>query len=1217
MTSLTPHQKAALQFDNHISLTANAGSGKTFVLSRRYIEIVLRENISLRNIAAITFTDKAASELYKKIANQIEERLKQAKDKKAAAKLENMRRQLVSANISTIHSFCIDILREYPVEAGLDANFSPIDEQLSTELIELSVDETIKAAIQNEHDETNFKKLIRFFASKSLFTGEIISLIKNRKNVLKIEDEIYQGGVEKTAEFFAGKFKELIPAVLLKEDAEIINTISDINEAVLNSKPDNSTALEVIPLIKNIIGETDNSRRLTIYSEIKNIIATQKNTLKIREYLGKLKDEYSIETELLERFFSDLDSLNLPENTTEIETELACYGYSILYFFKKALERYLNKKKENGFLDYEDILLFTQDVLSREDVRQSLSEKYKYIMIDEYQDTNEIQYNIFLPILDKLKKGNLFVVGDEKQSIYMFRDAELEVFNRTKHDIAGKSGDQFLLTLPDSFRMAPVISLFTNLLFKKLFAEPDLLYNEVEHNDIVCARSDEVKGKIEILISSPDVKESLNGDEDADEGDSEAENVAKRIMKLCDNDFSDNFGWNNIAILCRKRKAFAGLEKAFVKYKIPFTILGGKGFYQRQSIYDIFNYFSFLLDDKNDTALIGVLRSPFFSIPDSKIFEISLARGKSYWEKLLDFAKKNPELKLITEILKTNSELANSYDITALLRKILNESDLLVTLSSKPNGVQETANINKLIKLTINFVSQGFKTLYDYVTFLRESIEKTEDEAQAVMPEETDSVKIMTIHQSKGLEFKAVFLYKCDDKSGNSSIKAKSFSVNKGLGLLTKVPVNENYFSEYEAAPIVGLANIISKRKNAAENKRMFYVAVTRAVDYLFISAGAKKDHKYAPNSFMDMLKCGLNIDFTSDEYRIRAPLKYLKVENGDYKTIETQLDLFVPIIKNIEGNIVNDAFAVVESRKELSIGTIQDMTEGEIISATKVAIFNQCPVKYQLTYEFGFGDFFRDYRNWLLKKKKPPKIKSEYEYNGNEKKAIEENSELKSGSNLKNYGDLKGRIVHELLDKQNDKKNIKNEVRALIHIELSEFEKNGKIEEELLENISADLIKYFESNEYKKIIAYKDFQNEYEIYVQETDFYLYGIIDKIIFDQKKIIIIDYKTDDVTVEELNKKSGAYLTQLTFYAYIVSKLYPDINEIEIRLIFIKHPQNVIAQKIGNEELDVLKDVIYKMTKLTRTKNYTPVLEHCSSCYFALNRTCIKRADQTVS
>lgn len=1203
MATLTPHQKAALRYDKHISLTANAGSGKTFVLSRRYIEIALRENIPLRNIAAITFTDKAASELYRKIADRIEDLLNESADKEISRKLENMRRQLVSANISTIHSFCTDVLREFPVEAGLDANFSPIDEQLSSELIELSVEEMIKASIRNGKDDQSLKTLIRFFSSKSNFARTVISLIKNRKNVLRISSRIYEEGENKTAEFFGRKFDELIPLVLLKNEDRILNIINDINDAVLNAKPDNYIASETHKLLDKFSAASDNREKLFIYLEIKKLTATQKNTLKVKEYLGKLKSELEEKIRSAEDFFSDLAGIDLPDNAGEIELELARYGTMLLYFFHTALDIYVNKKLQNGYLDYEDILLYTMEILDRGNVRQSLSEKFEFIMIDEYQDTNEIQYNIFLPILDKLKKGNLFVVGDEKQSIYMFRDAELEVFKKTKKDIAVNSGREFLLTLPDSFRMAPSIALFTNLLFKRLFAEADILYNEVEHNDIVCARSDGKPGKIEILISGEPAGEEFSGNY-------EAENIARRILKLLREESSENLTWNDIAVLCRKRKAFADLEEAFVRYKIPFTILGGKGFYQRQAIYDIYNYFSFLSDEKNDTALIGILRSPFFSLSDTVIFEISLMKGNCFWEKLKAYSVENPSVAPAIEVISENTILADSYDITSLLRKILNESDFLIALASRANGVQETANINKLIKVTINFVSQGFRTLYDYVNFLRESIDKTDDEAQAVLPEESDSVKIMTIHQSKGLEFPAVFLYKSEDKSESPSVKSKAFTVDKELGLLTKVPVKDNYFSEYKAAPVIGIANIISKRKRVAENKRLFYVAVTRAVNYLFVSAGYVKDYNFNRNSFMGMIQEGYAPDFSSGEFKISSTLKFLEIRNGKYVNIDRKSELRIPILNKVE-EVDEEIIRIKENYPgKLAVEKIEDVTSGEIISATKVAIFNQCPVKYQLTYEFGFGNLFSDYRTWLEDKKKSGRTNNRFEFSGSVDESNEE-PEMSRIGRAKKYGDLKGRVIHEILDKRIDQRDLRKNAAMLVQKELSSFEKSGGTESELVEEITVDLLKFYGSDEYGKINSYKDYKNEYEIYVKEGDFFLYGIMDKIIFNDGKIIIIDYKTDNVSSEDLSKKSKAYITQLNFYSFIVSKLYKGLLEIETRLIFIKHPDKTIVRKINKETLNNIRNDILNMVKITRRKNYIKNLDHCRLCYFAVNGNCIKK------
>ena len=231
---LTPHQTSALNYKNHVSLTANAGSGKTFVLSRRYLEIALNENIPLRNIAAITFTDKAAGELYRKIAGEVEIRLSLNPEENLRKKLERIRRQLVSANISTIHSFCIDILKEYPVEASLDANFQAIDEILSNELVELSVEETIKSAFNNSEDSEDLKYLIRIFASKRIFAEELFYLIKNRKNVFDLAETIYSKSEEDVAKHFYNTFLELIDKIFVKKKDVLIKNLYIINNAVLN-----------------------------------------------------------------------------------------------------------------------------------------------------------------------------------------------------------------------------------------------------------------------------------------------------------------------------------------------------------------------------------------------------------------------------------------------------------------------------------------------------------------------------------------------------------------------------------------------------------------------------------------------------------------------------------------------------------------------------------------------------------------------------------------------------------------------------------------------------------------------------------------------------------------------------------------------------------------------------------------------------------------------
>ena len=170
-------------------------------------------------------------------------------------------------------------------------------------------------------------------------------------------------------------------------------------------------------------------------AELRSLVFTKEYGIRKQGYLkGEIPQTLAGEIISAIELMKSFSSFYLPENHKEIELELARFGKKLINFFDYALSIYEGKKKNEGFIDYEDILLHTKLLLENKDVQKSLSEKYNFIMVDEFQDTNEIQYQIFLPILDYLKGGKLFIVGDEKQSIYKFRDAEIEIFNLTRID---------------------------------------------------------------------------------------------------------------------------------------------------------------------------------------------------------------------------------------------------------------------------------------------------------------------------------------------------------------------------------------------------------------------------------------------------------------------------------------------------------------------------------------------------------------------------------------------------------------------------------------------------------------------------------------------------------------------------------------------------------------------------------------------------------------
>jgi len=1180
MISLTPHQSNALKIDRSISLTANAGSGKTIVLAQRYLEIILNTDTNLSQVAAITFTEKAAGELYKRISNELNSLFISSIDINLKQRIGKIRKQLVSAKISTIHSFCIDLLREFPVEASIDANFIPINEQKTQELINLSIESSLREMFKNSELQSEIKLLVRLLGSKTILLQQLIELINRRKNVLNVIDKIYSANAPEIIKHFFELFKSGFKIVLENNKQAALTHLKLTNEKVLENNSQNKLALEIKNILIKLSSTNDELELFRLLSGLRNKILTKDGSVRKVDYLATSLRDNSIQNsvDIVESFFSDLDEIQFNENHETVENELVKYGLALIHIFQNVLTVFEHKKSELGVLDFEDILLKTRKLLEITSVKQSLSGKYKFLLVDEYQDTNEIQYEIFLPLLEDLRKGNLFIVGDEKQSIYRFRDAELQVFNKTKTDIQKMHGDDSLLSLPDSFRMAPIICFFVNSVFKTLFKEPRDFFNEVAPSDLVCARSDNFQGQVEFLIAKSNDQ-------------SEANLVARRIINLKSENSERITKWNDIAVLVRKRSSFVELQKSFIKHHIPFILIGGTGFYQQQSISDIYNYFAFLLNDKDDGALIGILRSPFFNNSDSNILELSLFEGRTYWEKLIAASEKSKVA--WAEVYKTvnkNKKLVNRINISTLLRKILNESDFISTIASRVNGYQEISNLNKLISLTNEFFNEEFNTLYDYVYFLNNAISKTEDEAQAGIETGSNGVNILTIHQAKGLEYPAVFLYRCNDYTQVNKVKARSITIDKDFGILTKVPQNENYFGNYESAPIVGLYNLIESKKDIAEVKRLLYVGLTRAKEFLFITQ-TDDGKSFKRNSFAALINEGLDLDLSKESFEMKGELTFLNKKNENYFNSTKEIQLNIPINRNIQTNdSVDEEERIDVINQKLNLKQIKDSSVGEVISATRFSTFSDCPMKYNLLYNYKIGDLFHQ----SCKKTFSSKFSSHEDYNRNELNSYL----LDDESKMDDYAKYKGKLIHYILCKNISKQELAHFVKEQLKNKFDE-KNTTSLEDEIL----SDLQLLFNSNEFNFINSFPTYKNEFEVYLKEDDFYLFGILDKLIITDKKLVIIDYKTDNIKRNEINIRAEKYLPQLKFYSYIISRLFNKKQEIEGRLIFIKFPENPFVFNYDELSDKKIKSTITSMINSIRNNNYSVNLDACKECIFS--------------
>lgn len=1178
MKELTPYQEAALDFSKHISLTANAGSGKTFVLAKRFVQIALNGNIPLNSIVAITFTDKAAGELNRKIANEIDERIKTEKNEALLKRLERLRNQLVFANISTIHSFCINILKEFSPEAAIDADFIPIDNNTSDELIDLSIQDAMNEGFKNKDKSELLKYLIRYFGNKKNFETQIKSVIENRKHLLKLYSSVYTFSAEEIESHYKNHFHEDFNKIYFKRLQNAQGYFSRINNAVLENDSKNKKGALIKSILDGYKPSNDINGLFSQFKEIAALALKKDGEVYIQGYLKEGREAFIKEIAALADLFSELKNIDsLTEDN--ITKELALLAKNFAQVFVDINNKYESKKKQKGCLDFEDILIKTRDVLKLDEVKKFLENKYKFIMVDEYQDTNEIQYEIIMPILDNLNTGNLCVVGDEKQSIYMFRDADLEVFNRTKENIAQNVTGDSILTLPHSFRLAPKIALFINHIFRNLFADPDLMFNEVSHSELFCARTDEFPGEVEFILRENNSSES------------EAEMVARKIIFLYNRkEIINNFA--DILILCRKRNSFKELEETFSKYRIPYTVVAGKGFFQKQTTLDIYNYLSFLLNKDNDAALLGILRAPFYSISDTELLAVSMQEGITYFDKLLSYAKEETKTGKIVSQLQVHLNEVNSHSFSSLIRQILDDTAYWAIISNRPTAVQDIANIEKLITSARAYSLQGYKTLYDFVEHLREAIATLEDEGQADIIDNSDSVKIMTIHQAKGLESKAVFIFNANEKVRDSSVKAKSIVVDKKYGIVAKVPDEGNYFEEYKSPPVTDLFNHIIRMRNEAETKRLLYVALTRAVDYLCISA-SHKEFTFEKGSFANYLVNSAGIGIEQKEVLIKGELTYLQKIDSKFEKRTAGEEILIPVIKHLESEKFEKPEKINSgSNIEVLTGIIGQEEKNEFISASKVSVFKQCPYKYYLTYEIGFSKIY----------KKLKEFKENYEFN---KKEDEESV---------NFAEVRGSIIHALLERDIEINNVEQFIDETIVKNTSLDISERQMYEKMKNSIIADMKRFYSSGAYRELKGFTRFKNEFEIYTAEDDYFLYGIVDKIVYEKGKIIIIDYKTDSIKKEEIRDRADTYFNQLKFYAYTVNKNLKKDYEFETRLVFIKHPDELVIRNYSHTELseykNELKDIVTKMRKGDFAQNKA----HCTHCHLSdSNNNCVKNED----
>lgn len=1229
-TIFTDNQKKAHDILRHLSVTANAGSGKTLVLVHRYVDIVTQTDTQVGEVVAITFTDKAASELKRKIAETIAERLRSPDDLAHRLRLEQVRDRLSSAVIGTIHSFCARMLREHPIESGVDAAFTVLEEIDQRALVQQAIIETFQGILLRGQSELrrSAMNLLDALGKKGLL-DVLEFLIAKRDLVTKLRTGkgLYTKTDEEINRFWTDHLNtEARQSVGSPSFAQAVHNLLSVGSSESQAKGK--------ALLQEVIMADDFVSIAKPLSILNDMMFTDRRAFRKRFTDRDLSDRALMKS--ARAFWGAFDWLaSFAEfedigQVSALHARLLSLTREIFTLLDLVLDRYESMKREQSALDFDDLLLLTNSLLSNNTVQKSLAKRFKYLMVDEYQDTNALQYEILRKLVSGFESGNLFIVGDPKQSIYGFRNAQVEVFQETEDAIMefGKRSTPFYwrgskmeavkkelegaVALPDSFRLLGNLVAFVNTVFEPLMRRDGKRY-EVDYEPLVLARGNPSPGRVELLVHAS----STNKDEEAAEWASvedECELIARRIQSLLREHYTvydrkteepHPVRHGDIALLLRSRTHLLELEKSLLKQGVPFLVSGGVGFYQTQEIYDLYNYLQFLLNSEDDAALAGILRSPFFELSDAELFEIGLSQGNhnglsSFWLKLsASISRDDASLQVRRAHRILSSHLLASQRLSPfdLLRKILDDTSWLGAITGTDRREQNKANVEKMLSFAREYGERGFVGLFDFTERFKHLIESHENEGQANIDTGENAVRIMTIHAAKGLEFPVVilpFLHRPFRYDSGSFIESVL-----GLGFRT---AEENEEGENVIFPVGEYLKQMSRARTESEEKRIFYVACTRARDLLVLS-GDERAMKRSP-SHLRWIYESLGIDSVNSRSRIEltTEVQILQKQNGAYKSFTTERELVIPVVAeemDAAGKIALEAAVVSpQSEMKLHLDPLSAETKGEFCSASQIQTYFDCPTKFFLIYRLGVEeDFLAGTGSSMI--------------GASSSGERDEHEDLDQISPT-----LRGTIIHQVLQNVHLSMN-QEEVKLLVDTELAKIGGvDNSVRKDMAEEIVGLISTFIQSDGAKRALEPREFRTEYTIHATIDKQFVTGTIDRlVVLGNKTWSVIDYKTDRVTAESLEEHVDRYRRQMEMYAYLVRRLHPAQDSVDCTLLFLERPGAPQVFEFSAEQLDRFEgELLRVLGEIARIEQEGFSLlprtsPHCPRCGFFFEGRCV--------
>ena len=813
---LTPEQERAVaRRDRSLTVRAGAGTGKTTVLVERFVRAVVEDEVAVESILAITFTDKAAAEMRARVRARFLE-LERRADARAAE----------GAWISTIHGFCSRVLRAHALTAGIDPDFRVLDE-LEAERIATDAFDAALEAFLGEGDDPEGLEMVAAYTADGLR-----DMVRTAFARLRSQGQRHPSLAEAKPPQIAGQRARL--------EAAITGALGELGSAgdgkavsaAVGKLERCAAVLERFPA--GALAAPGDIEKLSFGGNAKALC-----TAACDEYREALAAYAALCT--AQREYRDHSLLRIL---------LDLYGM-----------QYERGKRARSALDFEDLELFARDLLERDDgLRQQYAERFEHVLVDEFQDTNPLQNEL----LEQLGRDNLFRVGDENQSIYGFRHADVEVF-RSHWARASEQGRAESIAV--NFRSRGELLEAIDRCFTSVWDGFEPLREAQGARDgaprvepcveLLVVDKDRSKGRWDAALGSDDpfgaAMHGIPGWRAA-----EARLLAKRVEQLR---AEGGWEWRDIVLLFRATTSMGFYERALEERGIPSHVVGGRGYWAQQQVADLRHWLAALANPLDELAVYSVLASPLGGLSLDAVALIGLEARRAGHDPLRVLREAGEPLELLpdadrrrarafVDLFEAERRAAPQVSLETLIDRAVTRTGYDRHILALRGWKRRMANVRKLMRMAREYEVDEGRDLRGFIDTLAERDVAQPREGEAPLEAEAlDAVRLMTVHRAKGLEFPVVCVADLGKEGREDDARLR---------------ISEDGLAGMRLASLGGgaidsarLAEMKQRDKEVGEQeeKRVFYVAVTRAKEHLVLSGATDLEEPKQPEDMKEPMR--------------------------------------------------------------------------------------------------------------------------------------------------------------------------------------------------------------------------------------------------------------------------------------------------------------------------------------------------------------------------